>query len=124
GGGRDDAALPLLLGEAGDAHVGAADLERAGPLQVLAFEVDAGQGGIARGFERRAAHDRFEFGGGRADLGEGNELVHASDRSQRPAARRAPARRSPKALGRESGSVGTQWNRKTSSENGRRIRFL
>ena len=40
GAGGDDAARLLLVGEPGHPGVGAADLERPGPLQVLALEED------------------------------------------------------------------------------------
>jgi hypothetical protein len=40
GAGRDDAAGPFGVGQPGDPDVGAAHLERSGPLQVLAFQVD------------------------------------------------------------------------------------
>ena len=61
--GRDDAAGPFGIRQAGDPDVGAAYLERPGPLQVLALQVDRPGDGLGQ-------HPRVHHGGFRDHIAE------------------------------------------------------
>jgi len=68
-------------GHRGHRVVGAAELERAGALQVLALEEQRGaraRVGGARRDDGRAVRDAFQALRGRFDIGEGRELNDAS----------------------------------------------
>ena len=76
GAGRDDAAGPLLLRQPGHPHVGAAQLERAGPLQVLALERHRAADRLrtaGAALERGRPHDAGEQAPGGVDVGDGDE---------------------------------------------------
>ena len=72
GGGRDDAALELFVGERGDLVVCAADLERAGDLQVLRLEQDRMTGHLGqhrRGDDLRVLRGSVQTAGGQFQFG-------------------------------------------------------
>ena len=97
GAGGHDAAGPFLGAEARHAHVGAADLEGAGALEVLGLEEDRSAGDLgepARLLHRRVDGHVAQQVGGRLDLGEGGTdlVTRAVRRVLRRRARR-PARR-------------------------------
>ena len=74
---RQDAAAPLVGGEPRQRVVGAAELEGAGALQVLALEEDARAGALvdaARGDDRRAVRDAGDPGGGAFDVAKSREI--------------------------------------------------
>ena len=93
GRGRDHAARPLLGGQPGDPDVAAADLERAGALEVLALEPDrpADQGGEpARLLHRGHDRDVADHLAGRLDVRQGHHArVLVSHRPHRPRGRRS-----------------------------------
>ena len=71
-GGRDDAALELFVGERGDLVVCAADLERAGDLQVLRLEQDRMTGHLGqhrRGDDLRVLRGSVQTAGGQFQFG-------------------------------------------------------
>jgi hypothetical protein len=71
GAGGHDAGGPLGRVEAGDAVVGAADLERPGPLEVLGLEQDGTAGQrreVVRFLDRRASDDPLQQTPGRLDV--------------------------------------------------------
>ena len=74
---REDAAAPLVSGEARQRVVGAAELEGAGALQVFALEEHAGAGSLvdaARGDDRRPVRDPGDLSGGALDVGESGQV--------------------------------------------------
>jgi hypothetical protein len=76
GAGGHDPGRPLGRVEPGDAVVGAPDLERPGPLQVLGLEEQGPTGQdreVVRSLQRRTADDRFEETPGRLDVVERDE---------------------------------------------------
>ena len=79
GAGGDDPAGPLGVGQPRDARVGAADLERAGALQVLALEPHRAAdplGQRAGVLQRRAPDDAGEQFGRRLDVGTADQGAH------------------------------------------------
>ena len=78
GAGGDDALGALLLGELGDPQVGAADLERAGALEVLALDLDLLTG---QRVEPARPFHRGDQGGARDDLPGGPDVVEGHGRN-------------------------------------------
>jgi hypothetical protein len=87
GAGRHHPGRPLGRIEPGDPVVGAPDLERPGPLEMLGFEQDgpAGQDGeVLRALHRGAADDRSQEAPGRLDVVEGDERRHRGSQEADP----------------------------------------
>jgi hypothetical protein len=89
GAGRHHPGRPFGRVETGDAVIGAPDLERARPLEVLAFEKDrpAYQAReVLRSLQRGAADDRRDETPGRLDIVEGDERGLRSGQDADPTA--------------------------------------